>query len=265
MLTGIDAFYVIGKASFRQHLMYRWAHLGSTAGSALFGFIFTALWQAASRGRAVGSYGPDQLTAYVALTQSLLWLTTFLPRDLGISESVQSGRIATDFARPVEYLPQVFVSALGSVAYNFLFRSLPLATVFSLAGTLPWRAFAAGSRDLAFVASLAVGVVTGVFLQYLIGLTAFWTIDTRWARRLYFGVTMFAEGQLMPIQLMPPQLSRLLTWLPFQSLTALPVSVLLSRAKPAQWPAALLWTAGLAAAALWATRLARRRVQVHGG
>ncbi len=261
----MDTYYVLGRASFRKNLMYLWAHMANNVGSALFGFIYIALWHAASHGRAVGTFSPHQLVNYIAVTQSVLWVTTFLPRDLGISTAVQTGQIAIDFSRPGRYLPRVVASALGDVAYNILFRSVPLALSFLVMGVYPWRDFLSAATDGAFAAALVLGAITGILIQYLIGMSAFWTFDTRWARRLYFTLTMFAGGQLLPIQLMPPAMRAILTWLPFQSLVAFPVSILLHETYWSSWISSMLWALILTLLAVALTQGARRRVEIQGG
>lgn len=261
----MGTFFVLGRASFRKNMVYFWAHMANNVGSALFGFIYIALWRAASHGHDVGSFSSQALVAYIAVTQTVLWATTFLPRDLGISTAVRTGQIAIDFGRPVGYLPRTIAAAMGDVAYNILFRSVPLVLAFLVARVYPWRNFLSPATDATFVVALALGAMTGILLQYLIGMSAFWTFDTRWARRLYFALTMFAGGQLLPIQLMPLALRQTLTWLPFQNLVSFPVSVALHHAYVASWISALVWVLMLTGVAIALTHKAMRRVEIQGG
>lgn len=239
--------------------------MATNVGSVLFGFIYMALWHATAQGHRVGSFTPHALVAYIAVTPSVLWVTTFLPRDLGIAIAVRTGQIATDFGRPVGFLPRTVAVALGDVAYNAIFRSLPLVLAFVLAGAFPWRQFLSLDTDGAFLLALAVGAMTGILLLYLMGMSSFWTFDTRWARRLYFALTVFAGGQILPLQLMPQSLRHILIWLPFQNLVWFPVSVALHRADGVWWLSGGLWVVLLAWLAYLVTVLAMRRVEIQGG
>ncbi|MDA8193783.1 MAG: hypothetical protein M0Z53_07290 [Thermaerobacter sp.] len=261
----MELYWVLARSAFRKNTAYLAAHLATNVGSLLFGLVYIALWRAATRGHAVGSYSAATLAGYIALGQTVLWLTTFLPRDLGLSALIRSGQIAVELIRPAGFLPRTAASASGEVLYNLVFRSLPMALVFTLLGVFPLQRVAGAGRLPAFFVALLLGVLTGILIQYLIGLSAFWTTETRWARRLYFALTMFCGGQLLPLALMPAILRHILVWLPFQSMLYFPVSVWLGLARGLQWWSAAIWTALLWSLAAWMTRRAMRRLAVQGG
>lgn len=261
----ILTLYVLAKATFQKSLMYVWAHLATNVGSLLFGFIYIALWRAALHGRNVHGFGAQTLVHYIAVTQTVLWITTFLPRDLGISTLVHTGQIAIEFGRPVGFLKRTVASAAGDIFYNVMFRSSPLAAAFAIAGVYPWRNFSSWQTDGRFVLALAMGSLVGVFLQYMIGMSAFWTGETRWARRLYFAVLVFAGGQILPLQLMPVALRSVLRWMPFQSMVNFPVSVMLHHADAQAWMSAGVWVLVMGLGAHLITRQAMRRVEIQGG
>lgn len=245
--------------------MYMWAHMANNVGSAFFGIVYMALWTAAAKGHSVGSYSPRELVGYIAVGQVVLWITTFLPRDLGVSQEIRSGQVALEFCRPMGYLPRTLAGGAGGVLYSLIFRVLPLAAVFTLLGDFPWTSLRTASQGALFLLALGSSAVVGLCLQYMIGLSAFWTVDTRWARRLNFALTMFCGGQLLPISLMPQTLSHVLTWLPFQALVFFPVSVFLGTATLQGWVSEIVWSGALLGVASYLTRRAGFRLQVQGG
>ncbi len=105
----------------------------------------------------------------------------------------------------------------------------------------------------------------GVLFHYLVGLSAFWTIEIRWVRRVFRGLSIFMSGQLLPIQLMPSSLQRALTWSPFQTLVNLPVSTWLGVSSPRAWWSAVVWLGILGGLAWKLTQMAQRRLEVQGG
>lgn len=261
----LHVYSILARAAIRKNLVYVWSHMANNIGSALFGFIYMALWRAAAHGQPVGSFAASELIHYVAISQLVLWISTFLPRDLGVSNHVRSGQIALEFVRPIAYMPRILASGAGEVAYNILFRCVPLAMVFTVLGDVPWALLAHPVRLLGFLVALIACGLMGLFFQYLIGITSFWTIETRWIRRLYMGLAMFCGGQLIPIQLMPQSLHDLMTWLPFQTMVSFPVSVWLGKATLAMWLSAALWLVLLWSFASMLTKVASRRLVVQGG
>jgi ABC-2 type transport system permease protein len=239
--------------------------MANNAGSFLFGLIYITLWHAASRGRTLGPFHARELMSYIALSQAVLWISTFLPDGLDIPRQVRTGSIALEMARPVAYAPRMLADGVGQALYNLVFRSGPLIVGFTLMGVFPWRALIAGPRPVWVLSALAASLLMGVLFQYLIGISAFWTIESRWARRLFMGLTVLMSGQLLPIQLMPAFLRHLLVWLPFQALVSLPVSAWLGVASPEGWISAAGWALVLYGLVRWITARARRRLEVQGG
>jgi ABC-2 type transport system permease protein len=253
------------QATLRRNLVYTWAHMANNVGSVLFGLIYMALWSAADRGRTLGGWGPHTFLSYIALSQFILWVSTFLPAYLGIHLQVRSGQVALEFARPVGYMSRMLASGVGEVLYNVLFRSLPMALVFTFLGVFPWdRLTIPGVLPLVLVALATAGLM-GVVIHYLSGLAAFWTTEPRWARRLFFALQMAAGGQILPLFLLPIWARTLVEWLPFQTMVWFPAAVWLGRATPSDWWSAGGWTCAMLLAAWLITRRAARRVEVQGG
>jgi ABC-2 type transport system permease protein len=258
-------YWLLMKAACQKNMQYAWAHMLNNIGSVLFGLIYIALWRAASHGKAVGSFTPDELVAYIAVGQLVLWLTTFIPRDLGVSNHIRTGQIALELLRPIPYFTRTLASGLGEVMYNFAFRTLPMAITFLFLSVLPIHMLNSPYRVLLFFVACGLGSMIGLLIQYLIGISAFWTIETRWARNLYWVFAMFCGGQLLPIHLMPYSIQIILQCLPFQSMISLPVLVWLHKDTGWEWFFSAVWAAILWLTCHWLTIKAVRRLEVQGG
>ena len=261
----MEIFAVLAGASFRRNLAYVKAHMATNVGSILFGLVYMALWRAVDHGRTLEGQAPSFFLSYIALSQFVLWVSTFLPAYLGIHLAIRSGQIALEFVRPVPYLPRMLASGMGEVLYNVAFRSLPMALVFTVLGVFPWALLLKGAAILQVTLALFLAGLTGVVMQYLVGIASFWTVEARWARRLYFALVMTAGGQILPLFLLPGWAAHLLRLLPFQTLVYFPAAVWLRRATAADWVSALTWTVVLLAIAAVVTEAARRRLEVQGG
>ncbi len=258
-------WWVIARAAFRKNLAYVLAHMANNAGSLLFGLIYMALWHVASREETLGPFHGRELVSYIAASQALLWISTFLPSGLGIDLQVRSGSVALEMARPVPYVPRMVAAGIGEAFYNLVFRSGPLIVAFTVMGVFPWGHVRSEEALGGDIAAVLLALWMGVLMQYLVGIAAFWTMESRWALRLFLGLNMFMSGQLLPLQLMPPRLQESLNWLPFQALVSLPASVWLGVATQDAWISAGIWAVGLYVIAVLITHRATRRLEVQGG
>ena len=258
-------YATLAGAAFRRNLVYVWAHMATNLGSALFGLIYMALWQAADRGRTLAGWSPHMFAQYIALSQFVLWVSTFIMPYLGIDQQIRSGQVALELVRPVGYLPRMLAAGAGEVLYNILFRSLPMALMFTALGVFPWERLAQPAVLLETLAALGLCGLMGLLIQYLSGMAAFWTVEPRWARRVFFALVMAAGGQLLPLFLLPLWARAVVQWLPFQTLVWLPVAVWLGRAQPGDWISAISWGVAMCALAAVVTLRAYRKLEVQGG
>ncbi|MBM4253959.1 MAG: hypothetical protein FJ146_18480 [Deltaproteobacteria bacterium] len=78
------------------------------------------------------------------------------------------------------------------------------------------------------LAGLCFSVLVSFFwyqTSYLIGLMAFWLEETWVLRVMFLTITQFFSGAVMPLEVYPEYLQRLLMWTPFPYLTYAPVKI----------------------------------------
>src|SRR5690606_7129004 len=95
----MGAYWLLAKKAFRRNMQYRASHMVNNAASAIFGFIYIAVWQAAARNAGAGEYTAAVMARWVAFTQVMLWLAVFLPHGLGIPEAVRTGAVSLEMLR----------------------------------------------------------------------------------------------------------------------------------------------------------------------
>jgi ABC-2 type transport system permease protein len=260
-------FYLtVFRMSLRRNLQYRGQHMINNAASAVFGFIYIALWQSVAAGPA-GPGGVEvdamALTHYIAVNQCLLWVTTFDRSGLELAARVRDGSIGSELMRPVSFFWMQASRIYGIRAYNFLFRSLVLAAVFRLAvgmglpDGLPRMAMTA----LAWVMAAHIGSM----LTYLTGLAGFWTTDIGWMYLLLQMLNLFLGGASIPVHFFPAGLAAVARLTPFAAVGYLPTSLYLGWAGAEVLAPMAFWSVALPLLAAALTRRARRRVEVVGG
>ena len=259
----MSAYWVIGAKGFRRNLQYRGAHMMNNMASMVFGFVYISIWQAAAQQGGSGEYSPQMLVWYMAFSQSILWITTFMTAGLDIQTKVRSGAVALEMMRPVSFFLMTVSREFGSLLYNLFFRTIPIAAAFALA-----VGFYVPSGGLVWVwvaLSLVLGAWVGICLYYLVGISSFWTWEIGWSHTLQYSVNMLFSGYMVPLDLMPPWLEYAARLLPFGAQSFYPVRIYLQLSGPEALLPGAVWTIILILICLSVTRLARRRLEVQGG
>lgn len=243
---------------------YKWSHMVNNVASSIFGFMYIAVWQAvAPISSATDPYTRSTMTAMMVLAQALAWVTVFLPAGLGIQISVRSGAIATDMARPVPYLPMVLSREAGSLAYQGLYRSIPIAVIFAATVGFP-RPASFGSLLLT-VPSVLLAAYTALTMAYSIGLTALWTTEIRWAHWTYISMVSLLSGGWVPSDILPGWLGKVAPYLPFAVQQFYPIRIYMGLTGAGGLAIQATWATVLTLWCWWITRRALRRVVVQGG
>lgn len=227
--------------------------------------LMGALWRALYRGETtVDGVSLDVMTTYVSLAA----MQQLVNRDDTIdwlSRRVRTGAIGTDLAQPVGLLTQ---QVCGQVAQ--LVVKLPMVVLMLPVSLVATRLTAPAPGALGpYLLASVLGWLINSCLNLLVAVTCFWTSELVGMAFLYFVISGFLSGALVPLWFMPGWLASVLGWLPLQAVIFTPLSIYLGQsAGAAAWQAVgvqLLWLAVLAGAVWLVFRRAVRRAVVHGG
>lgn len=257
-------YWRIIRKSYRRNLQYRLSHLINNLASSVFGLVFIAIWAGVLQGKQVhGSYDIKTMGYYIAICQSVLWVTTFLSPGLHVQIGVRSGAVSLDFIKPVHYLWYVLSQEFGRIVYNACYRSVPIALLLGLAVGYYFPANLL--TYLWFALSLFLGAYVGLLLFYLAGLTSFWTTEIRWVHYILLSLIFGCGGQMIPLDLLPGMMGKATPYLPFSCMIYYPVMTYLELSGPKGILIQASWALVLTGAALLTTGLARRKLEIQGG
>ncbi len=262
----VAAKYVaIARTSARRALAERGVLVGRVVFLAVILFIFSRVWDAVLAGGDIGvpGAGRRELIWYLAVTE---WCVLSIPQlFLAIESDVRSGDIATRMVRPVSYVGAMVADALGETALRLAVLG-PAGALFAwlLAGGLP-----ADARGLVFALPLgALASLLAVLSTALIGLSAFWIVDTSPVYWIWQKLLFVLGGLLFPLELYPAWLRALARLSPFPAMVWGPGRTVMGFAPGAAFATALellLWTGALAGLLAWLSRRAKLRLAVNGG
>ncbi|REF00145.1 ABC transporter permease [Thermomonospora umbrina] len=252
--------------AFRRHAAYPLGTIAEAVTNTLFGFvrawIVLALWAARP---SLGGYDAADAVTFCFITQALIGPVQVFG-GLELTQRIRSGDVAIDLHRPVDLQGWWLADDLGRGACTLLLRGgLPmvagaLAFDLRLPGAAGWAAFAV---------SVALAVITGFGLRYLVAMAMFWLHDDRGLQAVALVLSMFFSGMILPLVAFPGWLGTLAQALPWAALIQVPADVFLGEYRGAGLLAAYgfqaMWAVVLLGAGRVLTSAARRRLVIHGG
>ncbi|MER7106368.1 ABC transporter permease [Streptomyces sp. NPDC000229] len=263
-------YAAVAAGGFRRYATYRVATAAGVFTNTVFGFIlaytYIALWDERPN---LGGYDMAEALAYVWIGQALLATCGLMGGGFEdeLMERIKTGDIAVDLYRPADLQLWWLSVALGRSAFQLLGRGVaPMAVgalAFDLAlpeHPLTW---------LAFLVSVALGVVVSFAVWFLVALSAFWLMDGAGVVQVAWLSGTFFSGMLLPLTVFPGALGEVARALPWASLLQVPADVFLEKRTGWELMGTYAFQAGWAVVLLAAGRAvqaaATRRVVVQGG
>jgi len=250
----------------RQQWIYRGELVARAISMVLFLGILMALWTTTFgvSGRSeLAGYSLVEVAWYLAMTETIMLSTSRV--FVEISEAVKGGDLAYTLSRPLSYPLYQVANSLGGTLPRFLLNLLTATfvaavAVKSTAGSIPGL--------VAYLGLAALGLAVDALIAVLIGLTAFWIEEVQPVFWIYQKLLFTIGGLLLPLDMFPTELRRVVQWLPFQFITYGPARAFVAfdplhvtRIAAGQ----VLYIALLATLVLLVWKRAQRRMVVHGG
>lgn len=256
------------KKAFQERYAYRFNFFITIISSLMLVFIQLNIWSALLRDRDAppASVTLRDMLNYVIVSTLIAGMTqSNVARKIG--EKVDSGAIASDFLRPVRFKYYLWAEDLGTNSFQLIFISLPTCLIAaSLYGFSPPSDV---RMAVLFVFSALLGVVISFYVNYIVGLFAFW-LHTSWF--IPWFLTAFNQlfsGALVPLWYYPDWLYSASSMLPFRLITFDPISIYLGKITIKEASYVLLsqsgWIVFLVLIERWMWANVQRKVIVHGG
>ncbi len=235
--------------------------------------VWTALYAGHPAANGVGANGTGanglglhELIVYLTIANLQNWVLQDPAIGFYMYERIREGLVAFDLVRPTGFVQQMFAHQIGSGFASLVFV-LPAVPIVVFAGSL--GAPASVAAGLLYLVSLLAGYVIAMLLTLMLGMVAFWTMETQGLSMLYILVNAFFGGALVPLTLFPHGLEVLARVLPFQATVYTPVGIYVGQITGRDALVAiavqLIWVVVLALAGLAMWKRALHRVVVQGG
>ena len=154
---------------------------------------------------------------------ALLGYLTMDFADWNLSMLVQSGKFLTFSLRPVHHRFFALSQKVGHRVLGFIVEFIPCALIFILLFGIDMRPAYPGWAVL----SVVLAFLMSFFINYCIGLTSFWIVQSRGVRSVYSLLNGVFSGMLIPLVFFPIPLQFVQFFLPFQYTSYVPIMVFL--------------------------------------
>jgi ABC-2 type transport system permease protein len=258
-------YLALARAVALSALTYRTSFLLSLGGIIFQLVSLLAVWRVLLAESSVSGFDWPDMRAYLLVAFASGALVSVFA-DFRMAARIQSGLVALDLVKPVDYQRARFAETLGGVWIEVVVIAIVTTVSLLIGGGLRLPP----TPELAlFIASMVLLVPLKFLVVYASTLACFWTqnfIGVLWARQ---AITSLLSGALIPLVYLPGWLATLAQWSPFAGLTSTPALIFIGQAHGRQAlllvGVQLLWVLVLWFGARGIWRAALRQLTVNGG
>lgn len=242
----IAVIKAIGFATYKEWAAFR-SHMAASllVGPVLF-LVQVFIWQAMFNGKeTINGFTHSQMLAYFGVV-TLIHYISFDFADWNLQMLVRSGKFVTFALRPMPHWLFALAQKLGHRSLALWIEVLPVMALFIFVFGVNLKPAAPGWAIL----SIMLSFLMNFFINYCVGLTAFWLVRAEGIRRVFLLLKDVSAGVFLPLSFFPEILQKLLFFLPFQFITYLPTRVYIGHYELAGIHLSLAQAVGLQAVAV---------------
>ncbi|KRE49296.1 hypothetical protein ASG81_04930 [Paenibacillus sp. Soil522] len=217
----IAVIQAIGFATYKEWAAFR-SHMAASllVGPVLF-LVQVFIWQAMYNGKeTINGFTYSQMLAYFGVV-TLIHYISFDFADWNLQMLVRSGKFVTFALRPLPHWLFALAQKLGHRSLALWIEVLPVMALFIFVFGVNLKPAAPGWAIL----SIMLSFLMNFFINYCVGLTAFWLVRAEGVRRVFLLLKDVSAGVFLPLSFFPDMLQKILFFLPFQFITYLPTRV----------------------------------------
>ena len=208
----------------KEHTAYLNSVWANFLAKVIYLYMQFALWNAlfaSNKGSNIPlSY--DETIRYIIIATII---STFMECDViaWINGQIQSGDVANQLIRPLDYKFMIFAKHIGTSAARILIYTIPLGLLITVFyhGELICR-----GQLLYGIISILLAYLIQFLYSLIIGLMAFWLIVTWPLNMLLAAIYKLLSGSWIPTAMFPEILTKINLFLPFRAIYAIPVTII---------------------------------------
>lgn len=187
-------------------------------------FLWSSIYQ---QGNQIGDYTFNEIiTYYIYVTIFELLFVNYAAWSIG--EEIKDGHLNNIILKPIKYLEYKLAHYIGVLVYRLM-----LFTTFIAFSLYLLRNFIVFPNDsviyLQFIFLAFASYILNFLIYYIVGICAFWFDDVYGFLFAWLVIVSFMQGQWIPLDLLPNWFNVLNSYLPFQYMFFVPISVVSQR------------------------------------
>ncbi len=224
----LKKYLTVFKLSWERLLEYRFDFLMWRIRSFILLLTLYFLWTNVFVGKAtLFGFTREQILTYV-LGSTFLFSLVFVHSMDNIANDIADGRLSMFLAKPISFLGYWLVLRTATRLMNTAMTIVELSAF--LIFVKPQFFIQSGSEVLILTfAALILAIVLFTFIDFVVGLAAFWTLRAYGPRFAFKMLMEFTSGRFFPLSILPVVLFKLTNFLPFSLLVFFPLNVYLGR------------------------------------
>ncbi|WP_151737472.1 ABC transporter permease [Paenibacillus tengchongensis] len=207
--------------TFKEWSAYRSHSMVSIFVGPVYFLVQYYIWTSVYSGEpSINGMSLPQMLTYFCATLLVNYLTMDFA-DWNLQMLIRTGKFITFSLRPVNHMFFALSQKVGHRVLGLLFECIPCFLIFYLVfdiNVLPANAFYA-------VLSIAMAFLMNFFINYSIGMTAFWMVQSSSIRNIFNLCAQVFSGAAIPLVFFPRPLQVASFFLPFQYTAFVPAMV----------------------------------------
>lgn len=228
------------KGSFYSNLQYKSNTLLQIIGTMVIVFIQYYLWIAIGENTNIKHF--RNILLYVVLSRIILSLYPDYNTINFVSNKILKGDIVYYLVRPIQLWRITFANEIGVLVYNILFILSPTVILTMLFLDVHFEVITL-TDIIFFVLSFLCAYILSFLLSYAIAKLSIWLVDIWGILEFYHVLLLICGGTLIPLNVYPEIIQKILLFFPFQSMFYTPLSYLTGTPSIVTYPilVQLLW------------------------
>ncbi|BCG58573.1 ABC transporter permease [Paenibacillus sp. URB8-2] len=175
-----------------------------------------------------------------------------------ISDKVRDGSIVFDMQKPWDYEWMHFSKAVGVFMFSMIYAVIPQLIAILLFFPVDYPT---GLQAAAFAASVLFAFLLSFLINFIVGMSAVLFTETWGIEMFKTVITDICSGAMVPLWFFPEAVARFLSWLPFQGIFNIPLSLFIGKITGTAIWEQLAFQAAWCLALLLLSRLVLRRIE----
>ncbi len=263
----MSVYIAFFKQSFKEQFAYKMNSYILLFSTSIKLLILVSVWSVLLKNNiVVKGINLQNMISYV-IVATLIESLTRSSMGSRMAEKVNDGSIAIDLIRPVNFKFYLFAEDLGDNCFRLLFSALPACILAAIlfGFTLPDQA----ATLFLFLISLANGLILIYYINYVLGLLAFWFKDADYVNWFLGALFSLFAGGIVPLWFYPDLLYRISKFLPFRLVMFDPLSIYLEKISYSDSLKVILsqiaWISALMLLGKYVWQKAQAKITIHGG